>query len=76
LGVLEVKQDFDIAVTDIPDNDERERIRREVPSLLDADFDEKVRVKGLEIVKASIRQINACALIKTSGTTLELKKYE
>ncbi len=74
LGFLEVKRDFNVSVSDIPDTIEQQRIRREVTSLSNADFNEKVRVLGVEVVKATI-QHNAYALIKTSGVRLELNEY-
>lgn len=74
LGKLKIKKNFDISVTDITDNTDRERIRREVPSLSNADFNEKVRVLGFEVVK-SVIQNNAYVLMKPSGTTLALNEY-
>ncbi|MGA8905738.1 MAG: hypothetical protein WB661_12110 [Candidatus Bathyarchaeia archaeon] len=75
LGQLKIKKDFDISVTDITDNTDRERIRRELPSLSNADFNEKVRVLGFEVVKPII-QNNAYALMKPSETSLALNEYQ
>ncbi|MGA8905827.1 MAG: hypothetical protein WB661_12560, partial [Candidatus Bathyarchaeia archaeon] len=75
LGVLEVKEDFDIWVSDISDEEERNRIRREVPSLSTTNLDEKARILGYEIVKASIRE-KAFALIAAGGNEIQLKKYD
>jgi hypothetical protein len=74
IGSLEVKKEFDVTVDEIGQDAERERIRREVPTLANADFDEKARILGFEIVKPIIRN-NAFAFIKAGGSLLELKNY-
>jgi hypothetical protein len=78
LGTLEVKSDFDIWVSDIQDEGERESIRKALPDLADADFDEKVRILCHEVIKATIatrEQGAAFHLIAKKGTELELRTF-
>ena len=74
LGVLEVKKDFDITISDIGDNAERDRIKRDAPTLSAADLSEKVRILCYEIVKATVAR-EAFDLLVRKGTKLELKQF-
>ncbi len=79
LGTLQVKSDFDIWVSDIRDQQDRESIRKALPRLADADLDEKVRVLCYEIVKATILDKEPWAafdMVTTKETELQLKTFD
>jgi hypothetical protein len=79
LGTLEVKADFDISVSEIEDEQDRESIRKALPDLGEAELDEKVRVLCYEIVKATILEKEPSAafqMLASKGTELELKIYK
>ena len=79
LGMLEVKADFDIWVSDIVDAQEQDHIRRTLPSLADADLSEKTRVLCYETVKTTILERKPCvsfAILARKSNELILKKFD
>jgi len=77
-GTLEVRTDFNIRVSEIHDQQDRESIRKALPNLADADLDEKVRVLCYEIVKATleIETYTPFQIIARKGTELQLRTFK
>jgi hypothetical protein len=72
-GSLKIKHAFDITVEDIPIA-ERDRIRLEAPVLANANFDEKVRIIGYEVVKPAVER-NAFTVVRRSDVPFTLKTF-
>jgi hypothetical protein len=74
LGILEIKSDFDITLSDLDDAQERRVIRDQIPKFSDEDLQEKVQVICQLVVKPIIRERStALQLMLTQGTKPEIK---